>query len=245
MLRLLSVLMFGLVTLNAHFGVLLPSTNTVEEKKDAAIKLTYSFMHPFEQTYMTMVKPNIAGVFVNGKTIDITEKLTKKGESWKGSFEIKEPNMYQFFVDPIPYFEPSEGLFIRHLTKTIVDAYGVGEGWDKPIGLKAEIIPLTRPYGLYKGNIFSGKVLYKGKAVADAEVEVELYNEKKYKNPSEAHITQSVKTDENGVFHFVMPKSGWWGFSALLEDDKTIQKDGKEYPIELGAVLWIKADDYK
>lgn len=245
MLRLFTLLMFSLVALNAHFGIIVPSSNIVEEQKDAKIELTYSFMHPFEQHYMNMEKPTIAGVFTNDKTIDITKTLEKQNDSWKATYTFQEPGIYQFFVDPVPYFEPAEGLFIRHLTKTIIDAFGSGEGWDKPVGLKAEIVPLTRPYGLYKGNIFSGKVLYKGKAVADAEVEVELYNVKKYKNPSEAHITQSVKTDKNGVFHFAMPKSGWWGFSALLEDDVTIKKDDKEYPVELGAVLWIKADKYE
>lgn len=245
MLRLLSIVMFGVVSLYAHFGVLLPNTNIIQEDKDATIKLTYSFMHPFEQSYMKLEKPAQAGVFVNGETINITKTLTKSGESWEANFEVKAPSVYQFFMDPVLYFEPAEGLFIRHLTKTIIDAYGSGEGWDTPIGLKAEIIPLTRPYGLYKGNIFSAKVLYKGDIIADTEVEIEFYNQNKLKAPTEDHITQTVKTDSNGVFHFVMPKAGWWGFSALIEDDLSVKKDGKEYPIELGAVLWIKTDDYK
>ena len=77
-------------------------------------------------------------------------------KAWSYSQKFKEIGDYQFFVDPKPYFEPSEGKFIHHITKVIIDAYHAGEGWDIPIGLKAEIVPLTRPYGLYKGNIFSG-----------------------------------------------------------------------------------------
>jgi len=34
-----------------------------------------------------------------------------------------------------------------------------------------------------------------------------------YKNPS--LVTQTIFTDENGVFSFGIPKSGWWGFAAL------------------------------
>ena len=71
---------------------------------------------------------------------------------YEAQYNIKEPGIYQFYMDPKPYFEPGENIFIRHITKTIVNAYGYGEGWDEPIGLKTEIIPLTRPYGLYKGN---------------------------------------------------------------------------------------------
>jgi len=36
------------------------------------------------------------------------------------------------------------------------------EGWDQPLGLKAEILPLTRPYGLWAGNTFCGKALFNG-----------------------------------------------------------------------------------
>jgi len=121
------------------------------------------------------------------------------------------------------------------------------EGWDKPIGLKAEIVLLIRPYGLWAGNIFSGTVLFKGKPVPNAEVEVEFYNgDKSIKAPTEAHVTQVIKADKNGVFSYAMPRAGYWGFSALLEDDKKLKHtDGKEYPVELGAVFWVKTYEMK
>ena len=120
-----------------------------------------------------------------------------------------------------------------------------GEGWDEPIGLKAEIVPLSRPYSLYAGNIFSGVVLYDGKPAGGVEVEYELYNTKGYKAPNDTYITQVTKTDDNGVFSVGLPVAGWWGFSALMEDEKSIKKDSKEYPVELGAVIWINAKELK
>ena len=234
-------------TLWAHFQVILPSKSIIEDQKDATITLHYEFTHPFEQTLMNMVKPQEAAVFVEGSSHSLLTTLTHKNSQglsmWESTFTCKQPAVYQFYVDPVPYFEASEGKFIRHQTKVIIDAYGAGEGWDKPIGLKAEIIPLTRPYGLYQGNIFSAKVLYKGKIAPHTQVEVELYNTHGYKAPSEAHITQVVTTDDNGIFHFVMPKSGWWGFAALIDDDMTITREKKTYPVELGALLWIYANE--
>ncbi len=230
----------------AHFGVILPSHAIVTDNKDSKITLTYSFMHPFAQTYMKAEQPDFIGVLdQNGKVKDITKSFSKKGESWIGSYTLKEPSVFQFFVKPKPYFEPSEGKFIKHLSKTIVDGFEAGEGWDTPIGLKAEMIPLTRPYGLYEGNVFSAKVLFNGKPASGVSVEVELYNDKHYKSKSEFHGTQVVKTDSNGVFHFSFPVGGWWGFSALLEDDKKLPLDGKMYPVELGAVLWLYVDYWK
>lgn len=230
------------VCLFAHFGVVLPSKAVVENQDDKSIELNYAFMHPFEQSYMKLEKPQRIGVFSDDKITDLSKNVVKKGDVWVSDFTIKKPSIYHFFMEPVPYFEPSEGKFIQHLTKSIVDGFGAGDGWDEAIGLKAEIIPLTRPYGLYEGNLFRGKVLYKGSIAKNCEVEVEFYNTKGFKSPSDAHITQVVKTDENGIFAFAMPKAGWWGFAALLDDDVKIKKDGKDYPLELGGVLWVKVD---
>jgi len=110
------------------------------------------------------------------------------------------------------------------------------------VGLKTEIKPLVRPYGLWTGNIFRGVVLLNGKPVPFAEIEVEYYNkDKSIKAPSEPYITQVIKADKNGVFSYAMPKAGWWGFAALNEDDKKI--NGK--PVEIGALIWIKVEDMK
>ena len=93
---------------------------------------------------------------------------------------------------------------------------------------------------------FNDLVLYNGKPVKNAVVEVEFMNEgKKLSAPSEDHITLEVRTNELGEFSFTMPRAGWWGFSALLDDDEKMKKDGKEYPVELGAVIWVKADEFK
>lgn len=246
----LLTLAFAANTAFAHFGVVIPSANIVENESQGKQIITYKFTHPFEQMMMNMQKPNEAGVFVAGKKISLLENLKELKEAqnsyWQAQYEIKEPGVYIFYADPQGYFEPSEEKFIRHITKSVVNAYGSGDGWQNPVGLKAEIVPLTRPFGLYAGNLFSAKVLYKGKPAKNVIVEIEFMNEgKKLAAPSEDHTTQEVMTNENGEFSFVMPHAGWWGFSALIDDDEKMSKDGKDYPVELGAVIWVKTDDYK
>ncbi len=39
-----------------------------------------------------------------------------------------------------------------------------------------KLFHLQNLFGLYKGNIFQGKVLHNGKAASNVEVEVELFN---------------------------------------------------------------------
>lgn len=224
----------------AHFGLIIPSSNTAESSKDREINFLIAFIHPMELKGMDMEKPQKFGLFLKGKQEDLTNTLkpnTYLGhKAWVGTYSLKRPGVYQFFSEPKPYFEPAEDIYIIHYTKTYVAAFGAEEGWDEPIGLTTEIVPLSRPFGLYAGNTFQGQVLLKGKPVPNCEVEVEFFNQQgKAKAPGEYYITQVVKTDNNGIFTYTPPAPGWWGFSALNTADYKIK--GKD--VELGAVLWL------
>ncbi|AXX89595.1 hypothetical protein CKA55_06710 [Arcobacter suis] len=233
-------LLFATLYANAHFLTFMSNTDNVSNPKQTKVDLDISFIHPFEQTGMIMEKPE---VFVNSKNnkLNLTQTTKLDHKAWSSSYDIKAPGVYKFFVQPQPYFEPAEEKFISHVPKLIVSSFGLEDGWDEPLGLKYEIIPMTKPFALYSGNLFQGKVLHDGKPAANTEVEVELYNEFGLKAPSDAHITQVVKTDENGVFSFVMNHKGWWGFAALIEEGELKHSDGKMYPIENGALIWVKA----
>jgi len=229
----------------AHFGMVIPSQSVVVDKAKAAIGLTVSFCHPMEQNGMDMAKPLEFGVAVDGAKSDLLGSLKEikvlGHKAWQGAFTPKKPGIYAFYAVPAPYWEPAEDKFIQHITKVIVPAFGEEEGWDKPLGLKTEIVPLTRPFGNYAGNAFSGVVLLDGKPVPGCDVEVEYYNkDKKYAAPNEYMNTQVVKTDANGVFVFAAPWAGWWGFAALNDAPQGIKKDGKDKKVELGAVLWME-----
>lgn len=233
-------LIFATLYANAHFLTFMSNTDNVNNQKESKVDFDISFMHPFEQTGMTLEKPE---VFVNSKNnkLNLSETTKLGHKSWNSSYDIKTPGVYKFFVQPQPYFEPAEEKFISHVPKLIVSAFGLEDGWDEPIGLKYEIIPMIKPFGLYAGNLFQGKVLHDGKPAANVEVEVEAYNDFGLKAPNDAHVTQVVKTDVNGVFSFVMNHKGWWGFAALIEEGELKHTDGKMYKIENGALIWVKA----
>ncbi|WP_456324742.1 DUF4198 domain-containing protein [Desulfonauticus submarinus] len=230
------------LTAYAHFGFLLPQKSMITPEAKT-IELMLAFIHPMEMNGMELVKPEKFGVKVGDKIIDLRKNLHKISflghTAWKTSFKFKRPGVYQFFMKPTPYFEPAEDKYIIHYTKTFVAAFGDEEGWDNPIGLKTEIIPLTRPFGLYAGNTFQGKVLVNGKPAANCDVEVEFFNQKGLTPPGEYYITQVVKTDQNGIFTYTPPAAGWWGFAGLNTADFTLPYKGKQKEVELGAVLWL------
>ena len=229
----------------AHFGMVIPDSNLME--RPGVVTLDFRFWHPMEGVGMDLAKPTEAGVFLAGKKTSLLsalrEKKVGKHTTWQAAYKVKRPGDYIFYMAPQPYWEPSEDCYIVHYTKAVVSALGAEEGWDQPVGLKMEIVPLTRPYGLYAGNSFTGRVLYKGKPLAGSEVEVEFYNtDGKRKALAGSYITQVVKADNNGVFTWSMPWPGWWGFSALhTDEDRKIKRDGKDKDVEVGGVLWLYA----
>ena len=234
----------------AHFQVIIPDKPVLNQSMGNTLGIKLAFMHPFEQEYMFMAKPERVGVFINGKKEGLDRYLIRhkngKIQTWSLSYTVKRPGDYIFYVVPAPYFEPSEGRFIKHIAKVVVNAYGLESGWSKPIGLEAEIVPLTRPYGLYEGETFRGLVLFNGKPAPYARVEITYFNKnKELKVPYSRFFPQVVLTDGSGVFSFTMPKAGWWGFAALSMAKKKIYRDGKGYPVELGAVIWVKAEEIK
>ena len=233
----------------AHFGMIIPAEPVVTPE-NRNIQLNLSFSHPFEETGMDLIKPAQFYVVKNHGKTDLTKTLHEtrimNHLGWQTDFPVKRPGVYQFVMEPFPYWEPTEDIFIIHYTKVIVPAFGCEDGWDQPLGLETEIVPLLRPFGNYAGNTFTGQVLLGGKPVPGAVIEVELYNQnQRYQAASTYHITQVVKADSVGVFSFTCPVAGWWGFSALNIADYTLKNSaGEDKKVEIGAVFWTYMASY-
>lgn len=232
-------------TAPAHFGMLIPSDTMVMQQDQRRVDLMLSFSHPMEMIGMDLAKPKQFKVVANGTHHDLSQLLAPvqvMGHSgWKASYPVKRPGVYVFYMEPEPYWEPAEDCFIIHYTKTVVTAFGDDEGWDREVGLKTEIVPLAKPYGLYAGNVFQGLVKLNGKPVPHSDVEVEFYNQQhNAKAPTDYMITQTVKADADGIFTVAVPHHGWWGFAALNSADFTLKQKDQAKEVELGAVLWIK-----
>ena len=250
-LLLIFVICLGLaLPAGAHFGMVIPSDSMVMPADNRKLSLQLSFSHPFEGAGMPLDRPAVFGVMARGQKQDLANSLKPTevmGQAaWLADYVIKRPGVYAFYMQPQPYWEPAEDCYIVHYTKTVVVAFGDDEGWENDIGLKTEIVPLAKPFGLYAGNVFQGIVKLDGRAVPFAEVEVEYYNaDGRAQAPTEYMITQTVRTDANGVFTYAAPRSGWWGFAALNAAEYQLEKDGQPKDVELGAVLWVRFHDWQ
>ena len=245
-------LAFGLACLagsaSAHFQELIPSTDVVPDDGDRSVKLSLVFTHPFEGgPTMDMGQPVEFGVLAGGKKVDLRSSLTPKAidgrKAFEASYKFDRPGDYVFYLQPAPYWDAAEKHFLVHHTKVVVD-FGAGEQWDQLVGSPVEIRPLSRPYGMWTGNLFRGVALKDGKPLPYARVEIEWINEAKIKAPSDPFNTQVVKADQNGVFAYAMPRAGWWGFNVLT-DGRIKGPDGKQADAEIGGTIWVKTVDMK
>ncbi|MEM7520494.1 MAG: DUF4198 domain-containing protein [Pseudomonadota bacterium] len=228
----------------SHYGMIIPNDPMISQEDGRSVALTMSFSHPFELDGMMLDTPVAFSVTHEGRATDLLGDLQSATvmdeQGYTLDYALDRPGTYIFAMEPKPYWEPAEDAFIIHYTKTYVTAYGDDEGWDTELGLKTEIVPLTKPFGLWEHNVFQGIVKMDGAPVPYAEVEVEFYNQDAQATaPDELMITQTVKADADGVFTYAPPADGWWGFAALNTADYTLPQDGIEKDVELGAVIWV------
>ena len=235
----------------AHYGMIIPNDPMISQEDGRSVDLTMSFSHPFELDGMMLDAPVSFGVTYEGETTDLLGDLESAtvmdDQGYTLTYPVERPGTYIFTMEPQPYWEPAEDAFIIHYTKTYVTAFGDDEGWDTELGLKTEIVPLSKPFGLWEHNVFQGIVKLDGEAVPYAEVEVEFFNEGADATvPDELMITQTVKADADGVFTYAPPSDGWWGFAALNTADYTLTEEGsgEEKAVELGAVIWVHFEEW-
>ncbi len=227
---------------SAHFLQALPDADVLPDGGQVTIDLT--FTHPFDGgPVMEMERPVQVGVMSGGHVTDLQTALTERpvdgAMAWRLNHDLIEPGANVFYVQPQPYWEPAEQKSIIHYTKVIVDSFASGDGWDQLVGFPVEILPLTRPTGLWQGNSFTGVVLRDGVPAPFAEIEVEYVNTVGLEAPNDAFVTQVLRTDVNGTFTYTMPFAGWWGFAALIDGPQTPAPDGTMAGLELGGLIWV------
>ena len=262
-----AVLLTASMATSAHFLVV--HTPEMLLSRSADIDLSIVFTHAFDGG-PTMDLPGIESFYAMQKRagddeltqIDLMEHL--QPVSWgdaegKSAFvaEIPRATMrslgdYQVVVNPEPYYEAEEDIYIQQITKVVMNVGGAPTNWDETLGLPTEIQALNKPYSNWVGGVFRGVVLSEGEPVPYAEIEVEYLNyhpnfdaqrfdaEASVDAPLPSYEYVSLRSDANGNFSIGLPKAGWWGIAALGVGPET-EYEGKE--LSQDAVLWVQAKD--
>lgn len=152
---------------SAQYGMIIPSESIVAhgEARDVAIAL--SFSHPFEGNGMELATRRVFRLYGWVGEADLLPTLAPDAVMGAPGFTttlpVARPGMNILYTEPMPCWEPAEAVFVVHHTKTYITAFGIEDGWDEPIDVMTEIVPMSKPCGLYAGNLFQGLVLRDGK----------------------------------------------------------------------------------
>lgn len=243
---------------SAHFQLIYSPEANLEKPGDVPLKLI--FWHPFENGHaMDMGAPEELFYVFKGERVDLSDSLgpiTFKGAeneaaAYEATLPVKRNGDYIVGLVPAPYFEESEDIYIQQITKVFFNKGGIPSGWEEPLGLPTEIVPLNKPTNVIVGSTFSGQLLSEGAPVAGAEIEIEyIAAEPDMATNAAGEATVGAVpggavvaiTDANGVFTFGIPRAGQWGFAALGSGPAT-EHEGKE--LSQDAVIWITAHDLK
>jgi cobalt/nickel transport protein len=253
---------------SAHFVVLYTPQTALLRGTD--IPFTMVFTHAFAGTpTMAMEKPlrfyysRKAAAGVPSEEVDLMQYLEPIDwqtedttvSAWKANVprsEVRSLGDYQVVVEPTPYLEAGEGLYIQQFTKVMINVGGVPGNWNETIGLPAEIHALNKPYANWTGGVFRGVVLSDGVPVPFTQVEVEYLNHTldlennrfeeagQIDAPHPSLEAMVILTNAEGEFSFAMPKAGWWGFAALTVGP---EREFNGMPLSQDAILWVQATD--
>jgi cobalt/nickel transport protein len=255
----------------AHFEVLYTPNTEIESGNE--VKISSFFTHPFEGSPVMRRGMNEKGevrglkeVYVvhKGQKTDLTSatkqvEWTARDSKGEGSeitlsgANFKAGGDYAVVIVPHPYWEEEENCYIQQITKLLVNKGGFDTDWqNRVVDGYTEIIPLSNPYMMTKGQIFRAKVVdNEGEPAPGVTIEIRLLNypvnqakfiaaSGKARTTDEKRGVNTVITDDNGVFAFVPQVAGFWGFAAISSGNEE-EYNGKE--LEQDPVIWIKVDE--
>lgn len=240
----------------AHFQMVYSKDLTLEMSKKVDINIV--FTHPFSGAYIMNMSGIDAFYVINkNKKQDLKEKLQQvtytdinnSGIGYHFKYSARRMGDHLFVLQPQLFYDETTKSYTQQITKLIMNVTGIPTDWDRDLGLKAEIVPLTKPYAIWAGSNFTGIAKSKGKAVPYATIEVKYLNrtfntktntlgQPQIKAPQDSFANMTLKANKDGEFTFTIPKEGFWGFKAVnIGSDKTYKGE----KLEQDGVIWVQA----
>lgn len=251
-------LFWGLLTalpVMAHFQVFWPQSTGCYAKPGETITWRYFWGHPYEML-ISDAQPGKFFMFTPQKQKenlalkDIALKDQGSGQDRKAyevTYKPPGPGDYYLCLESPPYFITEDQVFWQDYVKEPLHVVR-DKGWDQPVGLPVEIVPLTRPYGWPAGSVFKGQALARNLPLTRAVVEIEKFNEvyvPRAQCPKDRLgadngplMTRVTKTDQLGYFVCTLDSPGWWIISVTAPGGKKAY-ERKTYPVELRGGLWV------
>ena len=233
----------------AHFPILIHNANL--GSTNGPVTVIVASGHPFELELEPAIRPErLWWMDRRGRATDLTSALEKtlfrgdtNGIAWHCAFE-PPPGDLLLALNSAASHDARQKTVYREYVKVWLPR-GRQENWHQRTGQPLEIVPLTRPYGLRPGMVFTGQLLRNEQPVADTEIYAERLNDSKpdaASLPPEPLVTFVVRTDGNGRFALTLPDPGWWVLGGYADDLGTELRDGQSWRLEGFAGAWLRVE---
>jgi len=233
---------------HAHFPILIHDAEL--DATNGIVTVTLAAGHPFELEMEAAPRPErLWALDTRGRVTNLTAALRPtlfRGDTnagaWQARFEPARGDTV-IAVDGAAEVDRVQKSLYREYVKVCLHR-GLQEGWNQRTGQPLEILPLTRPYGLRAGMVFSGRLLRGNVPVADAELYCERLSDRRPAAPlpPEPLITFVVRTDPEGRFVVSLPDAGWWVLGAYVENWGKVRHENDEYRLDGFAGLWLRVE---
>lgn len=233
----------------AHFPILIHDADL--GATNGPVTVTYATGHPYELELEPTPKPErLLYLDGRGPATNLTASLQAtlfrgdtNGAAWQVRFDpVRGDGLLA--LDSASSVDTRQRTVYREFVKVWLHRGRQG-GWDRRTGQPLEIVPLTRPYGLRPGMVFTGRLMRGETPVRDSEVYLERLNERQPDLgalPAEPLITFVVRTDASGQFAVALPDAGWWVLGAYADDLGPVQHEGKAHRLEGFAGVWLRIE---
>lgn len=236
----------------AHFNVILPAGyDQYAVGKGRTIEYRFLWGHGYEHIWFDATKPEELKAYApDGKSVNLLDALKPsevaaadghKRRAFTFQYRPEQRGDHVIAMKAALLFDEDEGVFLQDYAKSVLHVQDKG-GWDRVVGQKFELVPLTRPYALQPGAVVRMQVLYDGKPVPACEVEMEKLQPRIIKTdalPGEELMTFEAKSDPNGVVAFGVHEPGWFAFTAIREGKAPMERDGHSGPLVERATFWV------
>ncbi len=243
----------------AHFLIVIPEEGNGYALRGRELDLMVTYGHPFEGILYDLKNPSGFLILPDGKKapLPFSRTLVKDHASGKKRFAYRirflptQRGDHLFCVEAKPYLNEEEGEVWKDYMKTLIHVQ-VEKGWDNSCGFPLELVPLNRPYGMMKGSVFVGRLLFNGKPLGGVTLEVEKFNgfyvpeeglpKDAFGRINEPLMTYTVMTNDDGYFVVTLPEPGWWAINASVKSGNTSYA-GKSFPLVVRSGVWVYVFD--
>ncbi len=237
-------LLMSASTATAHYPLLIGDRSPDMGQRGGVINLTYGLGELHEDVFVDARPPDwVRGYTFDGGTFDLSDQLVKNGKVSNIKYRSRRIGD-TWVVAHVPMtWSKHDSTFTETTVRTVIHQ-GLSRGWETPLGLPLEIVPLNQPYGLLPGDSFRVELLLDGEPLSDAKIYAEKYYnpplQKPY--PAEALLTRTSRTDRNGIANINLHSPGWWVLFTLQELDD-MEKDGQSGVATLQDAVWVYVDE--